>query len=531
MVSTQDTIVGDAFGFDITFGPNFQGSGFQLGDATIPGLIDDVGAVQPIPGDGNLIQHTDPAELFTVTMSAVSPGVAIFAADPADTPVAETILVGEDVALTPAQQRLGTTELTIFPASDDFTSAIDDAFVVGTDSNGVVINSANAPNTLDILANDNLGPTGTITEFLIVTGPGLGTVSINDNGTPNNFADDTVDYFANVNANGFDSFTYVIVTADGVRSVAEVTMAIGNAAADDLVEISFGLVDQFGTPISSVASGQTFGVQVFVEDLRTVAEGNTFVFAGYLDMLYDAGVLSPGSVPAGGRYDFDVDFDSDFDANAGVGTAVRDGIIDEFGSLLLQSVAEGGSVAEPNLMATVFFTAGSVATTTVTQVIGSPADSSPFQDTLLFDLDDPIPVSRIRYDVLNVTVRPGSSLQNTAMPEDVNNDGFVTPSDALSVINRLDRVGEGEDAGSAIFTDVNGDSQTSPIDALMVINYLALMAANQAEGESVGAVDSPSNDTAIAEIASPVSLLSAASSDDDDEDMLALLAEDQSDLA
>ncbi|QDV43291.1 Serine-aspartate repeat-containing protein D precursor [Stieleria neptunia] len=557
LVATRDTITTDEFGFDITFGENFQGGGFKLGDAITPGLINDVGAVQPIPGDGNLITHADPAELFTLTMTGISPGVALFAADPADSPVAETILVGEDVALTPAQQRLGRTELTIFPASDNFASAIDDAFVDGFDSVGNPIQQGVLPNTLDVLDNDIFGPTGTIQEFGIVTAPSLGTAQINNNGTPLDPSDDTIDYSAFVDANGFDSFTYVIVSGDGVRSVAEVTMAIGDADSDDIVEISFGLVDEFGNSITSVASGQTFGVQVFVKDLRSEFEGREFVFAAYLDMLYDTGIINPAPAAGGGRYDFRVAFDADFDATAGVGTAVRRGIIDEFGSLLQQTVAEGGGVSEPNLMATVFFTAGTVFEDTVTQVIGSPADASPFQDTLLFDRDDPVEVSQILYNSLNVTVRAASALQNPAMAEDVNNDGFVTPSDALTIINALAREGEGEIQSLGMYTDVNGDMKTTALDALTVINHLALLAAQSFETESVvsdqlasnaPAGDEVTRDEAFADLSQQTKVVSVgdssksllasqpvaltfADADDKDDDLLALLADDQSELA
>lgn len=559
LVTTLDTNNTDTFPFDISFGENFQGGGFKTGDASTPGLINEVGAVQPIPGDGNLIQHSDPAELFTLRMTGVSPGVALFAADPADSPVSETILVGEDFALTVAQQRLGRTELTIFPASDNFASAIDDAFVEGFDSVGNRIEAGPIPNTLDVLANDIFGPTGTIQEFGLVTAPSLGTAVINNNGTPGDLSDDTIDYFANVNANGFDTFKYLIVSGDGVRSVAEVTMAIGNAANDDLVDISFTLVDTNGNQISSVASGQTFGVQVHVTDLRSVIDGNTFVFAAYLDMLYDQGIISPTAVAPGGtpggRYDFGVTFDSDFDANAGVGTAVRRGIIDEFGTLLKQMVAEDENVVEPNLMATVFFTAAAVAQDTTTQVIGSPADFSPFQDTLLFDRDEPVAVSQIRYHALPITVRAASALQNLALPEDVNNDGFVTPSDALTVINTLAREGEGETAFSGMYTDVNGDMKTTALDALRVINRLALM-LNQGEGESAVAAPLPvaATDTSGAEphdeafadlslqtkvvgedadlqdVQPQAAVLTFAEADEDEDDVLSLLADDQSGL-
>ena len=332
-------------------------------------------------------------------------------------------------------------------------------------------------------------------------------------------------------------------------------MAIGNAGADDIIDISFGLVDQLGNPITSVASGDTFGVQVFVEDLRSAFDGNTFVFAAYHDMLYDRRVISPAPVPPGGRYDFDVEFDNDFDENAGVGTAIRKGIIDEFGTLLRQSVAENDSVLEPNLMATVFFTAGTVPSATETQVIGSPADASPFQDSLLFDRDNPVPVSQIRYDVLNITITPPSAFQNQALPEDVNADGFVTPSDALSVINTLAREGEGENGRTGMFTDVNGDLKTTAMDALRVINHLALMATQQPEGESIlsGPLSSgvqTSEDDAREEAFADLSLQSKLVStdategqsessavvstfvdaDEDDKDFLSLLADDQADL-
>ena len=531
LVATQDT-QNSPFGFDISFGDLFQNTGggssnvFQLGDATTPGLINEVGSTQPI--SSNLTTHADPVELFTVRMNAVSPGVAVFAADPSDTPPAETIIVGEDVALTPAQIRYGRQELTIFPSSDNFASAIDDAFVNGVDSNGVTISADFGPNRLDVLANDIFGPTGTITEFGIDRAAGLGTATVNNNGTPNDLSDDFISYTARPDANGFDSFTYVIVSGDGVRSVAEVTLALGQADADDIVEIDFGLVDQNGNPITSVNPGQTFGVQVFVEDIRTT--GNTAVFAAYLDILYNSDLINPVPVTTG-RYDFSVAFGPDFDATAGVGTAIRDGIIDEFGTLSNETNPniDPNTINEPNLMATLFFTAGSVTSSTTTQVIGSPADSSPFQDTLLFDRDLEVPVSQITYNVLNIQINPGSPLQNFALPEDVNNDGFVTPSDALSVINTLaaEASGEGESVRSHFYTDVNGDYETTARDALKVINYLSAVQASQlanGEGEGLaGTSDGGSHSAAFAGIGSSID-------DDDDDDVLSLLADDQSEI-
>ncbi len=103
---------------------------------------------------------------------------------------------------------------------------------------------------MDVLRNDNLGPTGTVREFGLVTAPSLGNVVIDDNGTPTNLNDDFLSYRANATPTGWRRFTYVIVTDDNIRSTAEVTMALGNANANAEVALDFALVsgDGSGTP-------------------------------------------------------------------------------------------------------------------------------------------------------------------------------------------------------------------------------------------------------------------------------------------
>ena len=69
---------------------------------------------------------------------------------------------------------------------------------------------------------------------------------------------------------------------------------------------------------------------------------------------------------------------------------------------------------------------------------------------------------------------------------DVNNDGFVSPSDALLVINDLIANGSRRLVGKRdgmLYVDVNNDGFVSPSDALKVINRLNRQAANRAEGE------------------------------------------------
>ncbi|KAA5546992.1 tandem-95 repeat protein [Roseiconus nitratireducens] len=82
-----------------------------------------------------------------------------------------------------------------------------------------------------------------------------------------------------------------------------------------------------------------------------------------------------------------------------------------------------------------------------------------------------------------------SRLQNPNLFPDVNDDGNISPIDALLVINRLARadapsVPVTENDMGPPFYDVNGDQRITPSDALGVINELARRSA-LGEGESV----------------------------------------------
>ncbi|OYP31134.1 dockerin type I domain-containing protein [Rhodopirellula sp. MGV] len=80
---------------------------------------------------------------------------------------------------------------------------------------------------------------------------------------------------------------------------------------------------------------------------------------------------------------------------------------------------------------------------------------------------------------------------------DTNNDGTVSPSDALFVINQLAmmQVANGESTQGNLAADVNQDGVVDVRDALKVINYLALTRANKgsAEGEAVADTQSASH--------------------------------------
>jgi large repetitive protein len=539
------------FGFDITFGNQFQSElGVEQGDADTPGLLNEVGSVRPL---GVMpVAPEGPIELFTVRMQAVGAGIAVFAGNPADDVGSETTLFERQGTVGAALQRLGMGEITISPAGGLFTSAIDDSFPNGIDSLGQQIRGG-VQSTLDVIANDILGETGVVDQFQLSTLPGLGVATIG----PNN----TILYTPDASAVGFDTFTYTITTADGVRSTAEVNLTVGNAAANDLVEFRLQIVDGAGNPITgSVTPGSRFGVQFIIDDLRGPLDAEPLgLFAAFADILYDADIVRPSNTITGDEFNFDVVFGPEFGVVGASGESGRPGIIDEFGSFLTNSNPENDPpnpalTGSPVLLATLFFDAignGQVRFAT------GPADSIPFHETLLFEPADPVALSQIRYGVTTVTVGTsgeGEARQNAVNPADVNDDGAVTPIDALSVINELSRrrrLGEGEASANAPlrFTDVSGDGKVTPLDALQVINAMSRrnrQAVDETETNPTELVEiktyrqleeirsfrlstfsSPTNAVSSPSLTSPEGM---GSDDSEDDDIFDLLARDISNV-
>ncbi|TWT71928.1 Ig-like domain-containing protein [Crateriforma conspicua] len=570
---------GIIYGRPIFSNPNGTGS-FTQGDFDTPGLMNEIGAVQT---DLNLQTHDEAVPLFTVRLKAVAPGVADFVANPADELTSETVLVFSDTAVPVRQQRLGSTSLNIVSDGQPFATAVDDAFLAQLNDQGGIqiakdsINAdivAGATNRLNVLANDSFGSTDSLQELTIEAAPGQGIVSINDNGTPGDLTDDYILYTSNTNASGFDSFVYGFVAGDGVRSTARVDLTVGTINANDLlVGVDLAIVDIDGNPIASdesVEVGDVFGVQIDVDDLRSALD-STFVFAAYTDLLYSQRLVTPATDPADFAGQTDIDFrlgfavrygDEDgnpstgFSSTAATGFIDRPGVIDEFGTSDQDNNPSPSSFTDPRRLATLFFEATADGTATFTS---SPADSFPFSDTLLFRRDNPVPTTQIAFDSTSITIGGGegeSPRQNSTMPVDVNDDGYVTAIDALLVINEISRgssSAEGESAGlaSRYFTDVTGDNRITALDALRVINHLnRTPQSGSAEGEAApltASVVTPAsesdNDAVFSElggstrvvgggeandnsVAVPQLTSDNASDGDDDDDLISVLAND-----
>ena len=134
---------------------------------------------------------------------------------------------------------------------------------------------------------------------------------------------------------------------------------------------------------------------------------------------------------------------------------------------------------------------------------------------------------RLSAGATRVEIDNERSRQNPLVGEDVNRDGRIDVSDALAIINRIRRDGQGpitipdatdptaEDLTGPFYVDVDGDNRLGLADALNVIN--AIRRARLAEGESTSLPKSSQNDSArmIADIERDADLVAGSSNDAD----------------
>lgn len=105
-------------------------------------------------------------------------------------------------------------------------------------------------------------------------------------------------------------------------------------------------------------------------------------------------------------------------------------------------------------------------------------------DTFTYRATDGSGQSVVTTVTINIGEPPPPPHQNPVMNLDVNADGFVTPIDALLIVNFLNTTGSTSVEGLPSpppYRDVNGDNSITPIDALIVINEL-----NQSSGGGGG---------------------------------------------
>ena len=340
-----------------------------------------------------------------------------------------------------------------------------DLFAV--DDYTVVVGDAAAPafTDIDVAANDHSGQADPVVVLAVIDGPVNGTASIHSG---------SIRYTPNAGFFGLDKLTYTITNALGVDThkgnvAIQVTADGVNPADDDISYIVQAIHPTSGALVDSVdiEVGETITVQVSVQDGRPVVASDAGIFAAYLDLVYGRDNLQ--------MITDSLSFGANF-PNGQSGNLSVPGLVDEAGAFQDLAVVTGSA---PLTVFTVDFRGLNLGVTTVQ---ADPADvssdspvpgTSPLHDTLTINPAAAVAHNDINFRTLTVAVTSGSGEGEL----DINQDGAVTPLDALNVINNLNTNGsrglaEGEELSYDDRLDVNRDEYITPLDALSIINYL-----------------------------------------------------------
>lgn len=488
LVSTVAANAGtpSGFNFAVSFDANNRYVNGATGDAAILGIIDELGAFF----DGSNMNRPDPVRMLSVTFQAKTPGIARFLADPADaSPASNPLLFNTSSTPVPADQvRYIGTDIEIVGDGVVFPAAIDD-------SPREVVPRDAVQFPIDVLANDLPGSSGPLSlkpraPYSSLEG---GQVVVSGN---------RVLYTPRLGFTGSDQFSYTVVDTKGNESIAKVTVKVGNNTADDdIVSLPLEITDLSGTPITQVSVGQQFQLRGYVQDIRTTGS-QLGIYAAYQDVIYSSAFVSPVASttnPLGFQATFAPNYQ-----NAIEGDVLTRGLINEIGAVATSNSPDGYGTTK-QLLFTVTLTANALGTATF---VGDPADISPLHDTLTFQPVTPVPFGQIGFGLASVNIvgvttinGAGGEFTNNSSPLDVNADGFVSPIDALAIINALNfggarsllggLGGEGE-GGNRFYIDTNGDGLLSPMDALGVINYLNTHSGHGAAGEGEASSSSES---------------------------------------
>ncbi|MCR9291918.1 MAG: Ig-like domain-containing protein, partial [bacterium] len=208
----------------------------------------------------------------------------------------------------------------------------------------------------------------------------------------------------------------------GTQSVGiSITDIAGNTTAQDFsiqvteepwVELGINVVDANGQPLSTIGVGDTFVVQVTVQDLRGFQA--TGLFGAYMDLLYNESVIQLTSEPISRPEPY---------TNGPKGGTTTAGLVDELGAFSSSNSPLGAGL---RVLAELEFTAIAVGDA---GLMLDPADDAG-NDVLLYGINEAISVNRVRY---------GTSSFAVGLDFELNDDVFNFDEDSSQqTLNVLD---------------------------------------------------------------------------------------------
>ncbi len=279
-----------------------------------------------------------------------------------------------------------------------------------------------------------------------------------------------------------DSLAGALVTS-GTLATPSLHEAIDTIARDqsppDYIAARLVAVNGAGEEVVEVDSGTEFAVQLRVRDLRENPQG---VFSSYVDLMYDANLVTATQIEHGQAFTFGLSGDL-----SSAGLLNDAGGISGFGFEASTTSPITGAGGREQIVFAVAFLAGQAGTAEFTLDAERLANEHHF---LLLGRDEPVDTDHIALSGLSLEIIAPLACppyRNCLLPEDVNGDGWVSPNDALQVINDLNALGARvlTGPGGPPYVDVNADGLASALDALRVINYLNRGGNAEADGDTM----------------------------------------------
>jgi len=228
--------------------------------------------------------------------------------------------------------------------------------------------------------------------------------------------------------------------------------------SEPVVRVRLEVVDASGQAAAMVQAGETFTLNMYVDDLRPEGDG---VFAVYADVLYPGRLVSIS--------DEGITFSSPY-ANGRSGEVEATGLIDELGAFA--DIDQTGDVER--LLSSISFVARRAGTASF---VLTPADEVG-HEVLIYGSNLVVPADLVQWQGVEVEVVGGWN--NSELPTDVNDDGRTTPQDALQCINAINAHGRqfldraqlraAVAATDHFFFDVDGDDYLTPSDVVAIVN-------------------------------------------------------------
>ena len=167
----------------------------------------------------------------------------------------------------------------------------------------------------------------------------------------------------------------------------------------NIVEMRFDIRDLAGTSVDTVTVGDEFELNIFVQDIRSDSEPDRGVFSSYLDVFYDASLLSvAGPLEFGATYEF---FEDTSDLSS-------PGVVNDAGNVQTDFGFGGPTGPDEFLLFKVPMRADAGTSGSPTLLWGEPADNPPATDVFVFtDPFDVVPTGDIVYGSDMLTILNG----------------------------------------------------------------------------------------------------------------------------